>query len=174
MRGSVRETLSYTASSYPPESDMRVKKMPVRLFLDVVLGFAILLVPLSARADCHHRRLDKVTDGGRMVQLDDGSQWQVSDYDQSDAQRMAANAGSRDRAIGAQAGPRGGQRRLPHGLPRHLSLRTAAARCVENSQPLSLRGAQRGSNPLPDERTSARQAGDCFVAARLAMTGSIL
>ena len=36
---------------------------------------------------------------------------------------------------------------------------------------LSLRGAQRRSNPLPDERTSARQAGDCFGAARLAMTG---
>ena len=29
----------------------------------------------------------------------------------------------------------------------------------------------RRSNLLPDERTSARQAGDCFVASRLAMTG---
>jgi hypothetical protein len=36
---------------------------------------------------------------------------------------------------------------------------------------LSLRGAQRRSNPLPDERTPARQAGDCFVASLLAMTG---
>ena len=35
---------------------------------------------------------------------------------------------------------------------------------------LSLRGAERRSNPLPDERASARQAGDCFVAPRLAMT----
>ena len=35
---------------------------------------------------------------------------------------------------------------------------------------LSLRGAERRSNLLPDERTSARQAGDCFVAPRLAMT----
>ncbi len=56
------------------------------------LGFAILLVPLSARADCHHRRLDKVTDGGRMVQLDDGSQWQVSDYDQSEASTWQQDA----------------------------------------------------------------------------------
>ena len=37
---------------------------------------------------------------------------------------------------------------------------------------LSLRGAQRRSNPLPDERNSAREAGDCFGAARLAMTVS--
>jgi hypothetical protein len=29
----------------------------------------------------------------------------------------------------------------------------------------SLRGAQRRSNPLPAERTSARQAGDCFGAS---------
>ena len=36
---------------------------------------------------------------------------------------------------------------------------------------LSLRGAERRSNLLPDERTSARQAGDCFAAPRLAMTG---
>ena len=36
---------------------------------------------------------------------------------------------------------------------------------------LSLRGAQRRSNPLPDEPRYARQARDCFVAARLAMTG---
>ena len=35
---------------------------------------------------------------------------------------------------------------------------------------LSLRGAERRSNLLPDERTSARQAGDCCGAARLAMT----
>ena len=34
-----------------------------------------------------------------------------------------------------------------------------------------LRGAQRRSNLLPDECKSARQAGDCFGAARLAMTG---
>ena len=36
---------------------------------------------------------------------------------------------------------------------------------------VSLRGAERRSNPLPDERSSARQAGDCFVAPLLAMTG---
>jgi len=41
-----------------------------------------------------------------------------------------------------------------------------------NAQPnLSLRGAKRRSNLLPDEPRYARQAGDCFVAARLAMTG---
>src|SRR5580692_4016294 len=34
-----------------------------------------------------------------------------------------------------------------------------------------LLGAQRRSNPPPDERPAVRQAGDCFVAARLAMTG---
>jgi hypothetical protein len=37
---------------------------------------------------------------------------------------------------------------------------------------LSLRGAERRSNPLPDEPRYARQAGDCFDAARLAMTVS--
>ena len=37
---------------------------------------------------------------------------------------------------------------------------------------LSLRGAQRRSNLLPDEPRYARQAGDCFGAARLAMTVS--
>ena len=36
---------------------------------------------------------------------------------------------------------------------------------------LSLRGAQRRSNLLPDEPRYVRQAGDCFGAARLAMTG---
>jgi hypothetical protein len=36
---------------------------------------------------------------------------------------------------------------------------------------LSLRGAERRSNPLPDEPSYARQAGVCFGAARLAMTG---
>jgi len=55
-----------------------------------------------------------------------------------------------------------------------LSLRGAKrppviARC--EAPPLSLRGAKRRSNPLPDERSSARQAGDCFGASHLAMTG---
>ena len=35
---------------------------------------------------------------------------------------------------------------------------------------LSLREAKRRSNPVPDERTSAREARDCFVASLLAMT----
>jgi hypothetical protein len=37
---------------------------------------------------------------------------------------------------------------------------------------LSLRGARRRSNLLPDEPSYAHQAGDCFGAARLAMTVS--
>lgn len=45
----------------------------------------ILLLPPAAHADCHHRRLDKVIDNGRTVQLDDGSQWQISEFDQSEA-----------------------------------------------------------------------------------------
>jgi hypothetical protein len=44
----------------------------------------VISLPLAAQADCHHRRLDKVTDNGRTVQLDDGSQWQISDVDQSE------------------------------------------------------------------------------------------
>jgi len=39
-----------------------------------------------------------------------------------------------------------------------------------SSLPLSLRGAQRRSNLLPDEPRYARQAADCFGAVRLAMT----
>ena len=41
-------------------------------------------------------------------------------------------------------------------------------RCVLS--PVSLRGAERRSNHLPDEPRHARQAGDCFVAPLLAMT----
>jgi hypothetical protein len=48
-----------------------------------------------------------------------------------------------------------------------------ASKVFHRARKLSLRGAQRRSNLLPDERTSARQAGDCFGAARLAMTGLI-
>lgn len=43
------------------------------------------LAPLSARADCQYRRLDSVKNNGQMVQLDDGSEWQISDFDQSEA-----------------------------------------------------------------------------------------
>ncbi len=61
------------------------------------LGWATLLtamvaLPVVAHADCHHRRLDKVMDNGQTVQLDDGSQWQVSDYDQSEAARWQQDA----------------------------------------------------------------------------------
>ena len=51
-----------------------------------------LLLPAAARADCHYRRLDKVTQSGELVQLDDGSQWQVSDYDQSEADTWQQDA----------------------------------------------------------------------------------
>jgi hypothetical protein len=37
---------------------------------------------------------------------------------------------------------------------------------------VSLRGAQHRSNPLPDKPAVVRQAGDCFGAARLAMTAA--
>ena len=56
------------------------------------LLLGILLLPLSDRADCHHRRLDKVIDNGRTVRLDDGSQWEVSDFDQSEAARWRQDA----------------------------------------------------------------------------------
>ena len=49
------------------------------------LLFGVLLLPVAAHADCHHRRLDKIIGNGQTVQLDDGSQWQISDYDQSEA-----------------------------------------------------------------------------------------
>ncbi|HUB44765.1 MAG TPA: hypothetical protein VMB73_07260 [Acetobacteraceae bacterium] len=52
------------------------------------LGCAALLIvgllPLAARADCHYRRLDHVSNDGATVQLDDGSQWDVSDYDRNE------------------------------------------------------------------------------------------
>lgn len=48
------------------------------------LLLGVLLLPSSAQADCHHRRLDKVIDNGRTVQLDDGSQWQISEFDQNE------------------------------------------------------------------------------------------
>jgi len=43
-----------------------------------------LLLPLAAHADCHYRRLDRVSNEGATVQLDDGSQWDVSDYDRNE------------------------------------------------------------------------------------------
>ncbi len=48
----------------------------------------------------------------------------------------------------------------------------AGTTCRNLSNNLSLRGAERRSNLLPDEPRYARQAGDCFGAARLAMTTS--
>jgi hypothetical protein len=51
-----------------------------------------VLLPFAAHADCHHRRLDKVIENGRLVQLDDGSQWEVSDFDQSEAARWQQDA----------------------------------------------------------------------------------
>jgi hypothetical protein len=51
-----------------------------------------MLLPGPAYADCHHRRLDKVIDNGRTIQLDDGSQWEVSDFDQSEASTWQQDA----------------------------------------------------------------------------------
>lgn len=51
-----------------------------------------VLLTAAAHADCHHRRLDKVIDNGRTIQLDDGSQWEVSDFDQSEAARWQQDA----------------------------------------------------------------------------------
>lgn len=59
-------------------------------FAAVLLAGVVL--PLAARADCHYRRLDKVMNEGQMVQLDDGSQWQISDFDQSAAARWQQDA----------------------------------------------------------------------------------
>jgi hypothetical protein len=44
---------------------------------------ALILLPLAARADCHHRRLDQIMDNGQIIQLDDGSQWEISDFDRN-------------------------------------------------------------------------------------------
>lgn len=57
----------------------------------LLLG-VLLLLPAAAHADCHHRRLDKVSDNGRTVQLDDGSQWEVSDFDQGEAANWQQDA----------------------------------------------------------------------------------
>ena len=73
----------------------------------------------------------------------------------------------------AAVGPGGGD----CGLTVRTGGRSAGGRirafspCVESRNNLSLRGAQRRSNPLPDEPRYARQAGHCFGATRLAMTG---
>ena len=73
------------------------------------------------------------------------------------------------------------RRLLQHPTHRHLC--RAATKLARDGQqrfhrapkrpanPLSLRGAQRRSNPPRDEPCYARQAGDCFGAPRLAMTG---
>jgi len=55
----------------------------VRLGCAALLAVGLLL-PLAAQADCHYRRLDHVGNDGATVQLDDGSQWDVSDYDQNE------------------------------------------------------------------------------------------
>jgi hypothetical protein len=59
-----------------------MRRLGVAAFL-----LATVMAPLAAHADpeCHNRRLDKVSADGRTVQLDDGSQWHISDYDQSEA-----------------------------------------------------------------------------------------
>ena len=59
------------------------------LFLPVFLS-----PPLAAaRADCDtHRMLDKVSQHGAMVELDNGSQWKVADLDRSTTERWRQDA----------------------------------------------------------------------------------
>ena len=57
--------------------------------------------------------------------------------------------------------------------PTRLAVLIPGARIADSrrhSSPVSLRGAERRSNPLPDEPRNAGQAGDCFVALLLART----
>ena len=61
-------------------------------------------------------------------------------------------------------------RRYCGSAPRH-NARSAGPPLLLLRTPV-IAGAQRRSNPLPDERSSVRQAGDCFGAARLAMTST--
>jgi hypothetical protein len=60
----------------------------------LVLTAASLLLPMAAaRADCDaNRLLDKVTQHGAVVQLDNGSQWSVADLDRSTAEQWKQDA----------------------------------------------------------------------------------
>ena len=58
-----------------------------------LLAGLFLLPALAARADCDTRRmLDKVTDHGAMVELDNGTQWKVADLDRPTAERWKQDA----------------------------------------------------------------------------------
>ena len=64
----------------------------MRRFLPLLVAIGVLL-PLAARADCDRdRRLDKVSQSGRTVELDNGSRWRIADTDQYVAERWKQDA----------------------------------------------------------------------------------
>jgi len=90
----------------------------------VRLGCAVLLLvgllPLAAHADCQYRRLNSVSSDGATVQLDDGSQWDVSDYDQNEAsgwQQDATITACGDELINTEVHESVEAREVKRGLP---------------------------------------------------------
>ncbi|HUN43784.1 MAG TPA: hypothetical protein VMU81_26105 [Acetobacteraceae bacterium] len=90
----------------------------------VRLGCAALLVlgllPLAAHADCQYRRLNSVSNDGATVQLDDGSQWDVSDYDQNEARSWEQDAtitACQDELINTEVHESVEAREVKRGLP---------------------------------------------------------
>lgn len=64
----------------------------MRRLLSLAVGLAVLPVAV-AHADCDtHRWLDKVTNSGSTIELDNGSKWQVGEADRSTAERWKQDA----------------------------------------------------------------------------------
>ena len=58
-----------------------------------LLAVSLVLLPVAARADCDSdRHLEKVSPSGRVVELDNGSQWRIADTDQYVAARWKQDA----------------------------------------------------------------------------------
>ena len=58
-----------------------------------LLAVSLVLWPLAARADCDtERRVEKVSPSGRVVELDNGSQWLIADTYQYIAARWKQDA----------------------------------------------------------------------------------
>lgn len=58
-----------------------------------LLAAGVVLLPVAARADCDtDRRIEKVSPSGRVVELDNGSQWRIADTDQYVAARWKQDA----------------------------------------------------------------------------------
>ncbi|HTW71199.1 MAG TPA: hypothetical protein VME47_15030 [Acetobacteraceae bacterium] len=88
------------------------------------LGGAVLLLmgllPMAAHADCQYRRLNTVANDGATVQLDDGSRWSVSDYDQHEArgwQRDATITACQNELINTEVHESVEAREVKRGLP---------------------------------------------------------